>query len=81
MSTYVHTLTEIETACGVTLEDVARELPRGTFRENGTVFVVYWDASPALASSVARCAFGAPAEYVGKTLLGRAYRRAEGSTK
>lgn len=76
-TTYIHTLTELETACGVTLEDVARELPRGVFREGGDTFVVSEDAGPALAGSVARCAFGgAPVECVGRTMLGRAYRRA-----
>ena len=77
MAVYVHTLTDIETASGVTLDAVARELPRGVFREGGETFVVSEDAAPALASSVARCAFaGAPVEYVGRTVLGRAYRRA-----
>ena len=76
MRTYTHTLTELEIACGVTLADVARELPRGVFRENGDTFVVSADCGPALAGSVARCAFGAPAEYVGRTLLGHAYARA-----
>lgn len=74
-STYTHTLTDLEGACGVTLDAVAHELPRGVFREGGSVFIVSEDAPPALAGSVARCAFGAPAEYVGRTLLGRAYRR------
>ncbi len=75
MNTYTHTLTDIEVACGVTLEDVARELPRGVFRRNGEWFVVGEDLSPALASSVARCAFGGSVEYVGRTALGRAYAK------
>lgn len=70
------TLTDLERACGVTLKDVARELPRGTFRENDTVFIVAADIVPAIASAVARCAFNAPVEYQGKTLLGRAYVKA-----
>ena len=75
MSTYTHTLTDIENACGVTLEDVARELPRGVFRKGGQTFVVSADTGPALAGSVARAAFaGAPVEYVGQTLLGHAYQ-------
>lgn len=75
-STYIHTLSDIEIACGVTLDAVAHELTRGTFREGGATFVVSADAAPALASSVARCAFaGEPVEYVGRTLLGHAYRR------
>lgn len=74
-TTYIHTLTDIEIACGVTLEDVARELPRGVFRHE--YFIVSEDIGPALAGSVARCAFGgATVEYVGRTTLGRAYRRA-----
>ena len=74
MTSYVHTLTELETACGVTLEDVARELPRGVFREGGRRFVVSVDIGPALAASVARCAFaGEKVTYEGRTLLGHAY--------
>ena len=63
MATYVLALTELELACGVTLEDVARELPRGLFIENGAAFMVSRDISPALASSVARCAFSAPVKF------------------
>lgn len=75
MNAYTHTLTPIERACGVTLEDVARELPRGVFRQGGQTFIVSEDAGPALAASVARCAFaGQPVTYVGRTLLGHAYR-------
>ena len=33
------------------------------------------DLPPALASSVARCAFGGAVEYVGRTALGRAYAK------
>lgn len=74
---YQHQLTDLERACGVTLEQVAVELERGVFRENDRVFVVAEAASPALASSVARCAFGGAAvEYQGKSLLGRVYARA-----
>ena len=75
MTAYTHTLTELETACGVTLEDVARELPRGVFRQRGRSFVVDVNLSPALAGSVARCAFaGVPVEYIGTSLLGRVYQ-------
>ena len=76
MNTYTHTLTDIEVACGVTLEDVARGVPRGVFRRNGEWFVVGEDLPPALASSVARCAFGGPVQYVGRTVLGRAFAAA-----
>jgi hypothetical protein len=75
MATYTHTLSEIDIACGVTLEDVARELPRGVFRGHGSVFVVARELSPALASSVARAAFaGQPVDYAGMTNIGRAYQ-------
>lgn len=77
MSTFTFVPTELETACGVTTDDVARELPRGMFRDNDSVFVVSADLPPALAGAVARTAFGAErAEYVGKHLLERAYARA-----
>ena len=58
-----HVITPIEAACGVTLEAVALELPRGLFIENGAAFMVSRDISPALASSVARCAFSAPVKF------------------
>ena len=69
---YTHTLTETEIACGVTLDDVARELPRGVFRD-GHAFPHF---GPPLASSVARAAYaGAEVEYMGRTRLGHAYRK------
>lgn len=58
MAHYTHTLTEIELACGVTLEDVARELPRVMIRDAGATVVIDATLAPALASSVARAAFG-----------------------
>ena len=60
MTTYVHTLTEGEIACGVTLERVAEILPQGLFLQVGTYsgFMLPKLTPPALASSVARCAFG-----------------------
>jgi hypothetical protein len=68
---YTHTLTPLEIACGVTLEDVARELPRGLFIDNGTAFIVAGTCGPALAGSVARCAFsGAYPTYKGMNSLG-----------
>lgn len=76
MSTYTFVPTELEAACGVTTDDVARELPRGVFRDHDELFVVSADLPPALAGAVARTAFGGPVEYVGKHLLGRAYARA-----
>lgn len=47
-------LNEIEQACGVTLDDVARELPRALLRDD--FVIVPSDISPALAGAVARCA-------------------------
>lgn len=71
-----HELTAIEIACGVTLDDIARELPRGVSLDGWQTFHVPADLSPALASAVARCALGAPVEYLGKSPLGRKYGRA-----
>lgn len=77
MKVYEHVLTDLEVECGVTLEQVQYYLPRGAFIDNGTAWVS--DApGPALAGSVARCAFGRPATYTGQNLLGQAvYRAAE----
>lgn len=58
MTTYTHRLSEIELACGVTLDQVARELPRVLVREGGATVVVDATLPPALAGSVARAAFG-----------------------
>ena len=66
MGTYTHTLTEGEIACGVTLERVAEILPQGLFLSVGTYsgFMLPKLTPPALASSVARCAFaGASVEF------------------
>lgn len=71
MSNYIHTLTEIEAACGVTLEQVAAELPRCLVR-NGKV-TISANVGPALAGSVARCALGVPAAYIGRSLIGSVY--------
>ncbi len=56
MNIYKHKLTDTEIACGVTLEQVARELPRVLLRDDR----VHVDGTvpPALGSSVARAAFG-----------------------
>ncbi|MET4703055.1 hypothetical protein [Frigoribacterium sp. UYMn621] len=64
MSTYIHTLTALETACGVTLEQVAEILPKVLVMKDGAVMLPH-GIGPALASSVARCALGSPALYVG----------------
>ncbi|AET09818.1 hypothetical protein [Gordonia phage GTE5] len=62
MSHYVHTLTEIETECGVTLDTVAAELPRVAIRDNGAVWISA-DLPPAVAGSVARAAVGGPVRF------------------
>lgn len=66
--TYVHVLTEIEIACGVTLEQVYDLRPRVLVRED-RVFVPA-ETPPALASSTARMAFGGPAKFAGLNQLG-----------
>lgn len=64
--TYTHTITEIEADCGVTLDVVARELPRVLLRDGGDTVIVDGTLSPALADSVARAAFGGhPHTYAG----------------
>lgn len=81
MHTYIHELTPLEELCGVTLDDVADILPRGLFRTiNGIeCFIVPNDVfSPALAHSVARCAFsGTDAEYVHKSIAGYVFKRGD----
>lgn len=73
MTNYVHTLTDLESACGVTLEDVARELLRVFV--TGESVVMPRDIGPALAGSVARCALAVPAEFRGFNELGLAVYR------
>lgn len=69
MTTYsTHTLTELERACGVTLTDVARELPRAYMPDSFTV-ILPDGLAPALAGSVARAAIGA-CEYAGHNAIG-----------
>ena len=74
---YTHTLTPTEEACGVTLDDVERELPRGLFRTiDGTELFITPNVGPALAGSVARAAFaGAPVKFSHMTPVGPAYAR------
>lgn len=55
---YTHELTPIEIECGVTLDQVAAILPQVLMIEHGKMVVIPADISPALASSVARVAFG-----------------------
>lgn len=64
MTHYTHELTNTEIACGITLEQVARELPRALVR--GDRVHLDGQPSPALATSVARAAFGTDdVEFVG----------------
>lgn len=75
MTTYTtHTLTALEEACGVTLEAVARELPRVYMPDSSTA-VLPPNLAPALAGSVARCAIGV-CEYVGLNQFGMPVYRA-----
>lgn len=78
MSLTTFTLTDIELACGVTLDDVARELPRAMVRESGATVIVDGTLAPALGNAVARCAFGShPYKYAGMNRdLGLAIYRA-----
>lgn len=64
MTRYTHELTATEIACGVTLDRVADELPRVLVRDHRVHIAS--DLSPALATSVARAAFGtADFEFIG----------------
>ncbi|AET09911.1 hypothetical protein GoPhGRU1p70 [Gordonia phage GRU1] len=69
MSHYVHTLTDIEKVCGVTLDTVAAELPRVAIRPNGAVWISA-DLPPAVAGSVARAAVGGPIKFSHLALSG-----------
>ena len=77
MPTYRLELTETETACGVTYEDVQRVLPLGAFF--GEFFCLPRDTSPALGSAVARAAFAGPVEFshITKATGYPAYRAAD----
>ena len=67
MNTYMFEPTDIETACGVTIEQVQCEITRVLVRD-GRVYVD-GDVPPALSSAVARCALGLDAvEYAGRNL-------------
>ena len=68
MKTYTLVLTEVEKACGVTLEQVAELLPKVLVRQGKVIFPTY--VGPALAGATARCALAHPAEYVGLNSLG-----------
>ena len=60
-------LNDIERACGVTLDDVARELPRVLLRDDFVIIPA--NLSPALSQAVARCALDSNSvEFDGFTL-------------
>lgn len=69
-------LTELEEACGVTLADVARELPNGVTLDDWETFHVPDNLAPALSQAVARYALNSTVEYLGRSHLGRKYGRA-----
>ena len=68
MTTYTVELTEIERACGVTLDQVAEHLPRVAVR--GDRVFMPPELSPALAGAVARAALGGPVEFIRINTLG-----------
>ena len=51
-------LTELQIACGVTVEDVKKELARSLVTNGGASLVVDGNIAPALASAVAANHFG-----------------------
>lgn len=62
-------LTEIERACGVTVEDVLRTRRESYVFDNGRAVVVSGDVPPALGAAAARLALGGPASFVGRNQL------------
>ncbi len=78
MTAITHTLTEIEAACGVTLEQVADLLPKGLFIKDGTRYVLPENTPPALGTSTARAAFGRPAQFLALNQFGQPVYGTEG---
>ena len=66
------TLTDIESACGVTVDDVTRERSRAAVRltPDGMRVLVDGDTPPALAGAVARMALGVGCERLGRNAAG-----------
>ena len=58
MATKEFTLTSLELACGVTIEDVQREVPRLMLRDGGATLIMDGTVPPALGSALARFVFG-----------------------
>ena len=76
MKNYTLELSEIEVACGVTLEQVQELLPKVLVRNGVVIFPK--DTGPALAGATARCALARPAVFAGLNSLGMPVYRAEG---
>lgn len=75
MREYKLELSDIEVQCGATLEQVQKVLTQVLVRNERVILPKY--TAPALCGAVARCAFGAPAEFAGMNSLGLpVYRRA-----
>lgn len=70
MKTYTHTITTLEAACGVTLEQVAELMPLILIAKDRKVILPV-GTGPALSHSVARCALGeVRASFLGMSALG-----------
>lgn len=80
MHEYKHYLTDLEFACGVTLEQVAEVMPKVLLFDGDKVMIPR-GTSPALATSVARCALACDSvDFVALSLAGEMpiYKRREG---
>ena len=69
------TLTDIERACGVTMEDVRRVRRESYVFDGGRAVAVSWDVPPALGTAAARLALGGPAGFVGRNPRGQSVYR------
>lgn len=63
MTTDTFTLTDIERACGVTIEAVTLARRVGLVFDNGTSFMAKRHEAPALAGAAARMALGGPVDF------------------
>lgn len=77
MNNYTLELSEIEIACGVTLEQVQVLLPKVLMR-NGAVYIPA-NTGAALAGATARCALAGPVDFQGVNVLGMPFYRLEGN--
>ena len=68
-------LTDIERACGVTMEDVRRVRRESYVFDGGRAVAVSWDVPPALGAAAARLALGGPAGFMGRNQLGQGVYR------